>query len=319
MRQLTCLAGTEFFACRFNGDLSMKSYVFIDEGIFFGKKEHASQMKTLITEKNFRVEEKYQKAEHLPSFHNFIVASNTDKAVEINSGDERRFMPMRSTDLQYTQEHKSKLWALVTDDGSRELFYQYSINIDTRGFTIGQAPRTAFKNVMQTQQAPPAIKWLKHAIDSAPDIMGYVPTDAKDEDERVRIAQSIQDKKLFYLKSRDENMAFLNLVGEQFYEKVLALDLKKMSHHKTIVPARHVADCVQQFFKGQAYRNTNVEDTLAQLAGVGLSVDIVCKVVGRSKRCVVFPSIQSIHYLLFKGKWVTSPSMQSRDEEEEEA
>ncbi len=223
-------------------------------------------------------------------------------------------MPMRGTDLYYGSEHKSKLWALVTDDTSREVFYQHCLSLDTSKFRLGQAPFTKFKSVMQSKQAPPAIKWLKHAICSAPDIMAYVPADCKDEDERVAVLQAIQDKKLFYLKHRDATF-FQKLVGDQYNEQMLKSDIAKMSQYKTMVPARHVADCIQQYFKGQAYRSVNEDDSMSQLTALGLSTDKVGKVCGRSKRVVVFPSIESLHYLLCKGKW--EDSMVKQEEEDE--
>ncbi|KAL0019351.1 hypothetical protein WJX79_001213 [Trebouxia sp. C0005] len=77
---------------RFNSDLAHKSYVFVDEGVFMGNKEDAEKMKALITEERYRHEAKFAEPESNPSNHNFAIASNHRKAVEVPNSERRFFL-----------------------------------------------------------------------------------------------------------------------------------------------------------------------------------------------------------------------------------
>ena len=60
----------------------------------------AERMKTLITEDKARFEQKYQSPEVLPSFHNFCVLSNNEKADQVPN-EERRFFLLRALLILY--------------------------------------------------------------------------------------------------------------------------------------------------------------------------------------------------------------------------
>ncbi len=61
-----------------------------------GKKDEAELMKTLITEPSYRSEKKFCEPLNIKSYHNFVGASNSYKAVAITS-DDRRY---------WNQEHR---------------------------------------------------------------------------------------------------------------------------------------------------------------------------------------------------------------------
>lgn len=285
----------------------MKSYVLIDEGLFFKAHGDAEKLKTLITEDKFRSEEKYQSPVQLPSFHNFCVASNSQKAVEVPN-EERRFFLLQCTRIAYSKEHLDLLWASVKDDTVQRLFYLYCLGIDTSCIQKGQAPFTEFKQVLQSQQAPMAIKWIKHVILSDPDALNFqVPREINKPQERLNLAADLENG-LFSLKHRPtDSSAYSNLAGAAYDEMALQHDLINRGHFKTVVPQGHVADCILNHFRGQAYRQSNEDEVLADLARLGLSSTI--KRVpngGTSRRCIAFPSIQGIKFLLRRKNWLSA-------------
>lgn len=296
----------------------MKSYIFIDEGLFFGQHGQAETLKCLITEDTFRSEEKFQSAVVLPSFHNFVVASNTHKAVNIPN-EERRFFMLNCTRINYSKQHWEKLWSLVTDQDVRELFYLHCINLDVNCIQRGQAPFTAFKQVLQSEQAPMAIKWLKHVVLSDIDALNWqVPSEIKKPADRQQIAADL-DNGLFSLKSRPaDSSVYGQWLGPDYEEKALAFDLSASSRYKTLVPTKHVSECILEFFRGQAYRSSNEDDLIGDLAKLGLPRGVVKRVptTGTTRRCIAFPSIQGIKFLLRRKKWLTEADESGVTEDE---
>ena len=72
------------------------------------------------------------------------------------------------------------------------------------------------------------------------------------DSERCAIMKEIEEIGLFRLKHRSEagNEAFSNLVGQEWDPHALKRDLAKSSAVKTVVPVRHVTDCVMNYFQG---------------------------------------------------------------------
>jgi hypothetical protein len=132
----------------------------------------AERMKTLITEDKARFEQKYQSPEVLPSFHNFAVLNNNEKAVQVPN-EERRLFLLRASRILYStsassathKKHMAHLWNCVKDPTFQELFYQFLLGVDTSNIVKGQAPHTSFKQRIQAQQVPVAIKFLVDALD----------------------------------------------------------------------------------------------------------------------------------------------------------
>ena len=67
-------------------------------------------------------------------------------------------------DLHYGSEKLDSLWALVKDPFIQELFFHYLLRVDSNSLKEGRAPFTAFKQQIQSTQAPNANKWIKHLL-----------------------------------------------------------------------------------------------------------------------------------------------------------
>jgi len=100
--------------------------------------------------------------------------TNHEKAVEV-SNHERRFFMKECCGMHYPNEHLSELGALAKDDRVRQLFFQHLRTIDVSCLQKGQAPLTTYKRQAIADQAPAAIKWLKHVVSESPNNMTWVP------------------------------------------------------------------------------------------------------------------------------------------------
>ncbi len=151
-------------------------------------------------------------------------------------------------------------------------------------------------------QAPAAIKWLKHVVSESPDNMAWVPSSLNNEAERVRYADNID---MFTLKERHSaaTVSFSHLFGDDFEEAMLKDDLRSYSHVKAKIPKSYVVHCIQRHFQGQRYRQGNEDDYLSALKQLGLLAK-PADILSKSKYCVIFPSNQGIRHLLRKKQWL---------------
>ena len=262
-------------------------------------------MKTLITEDKARFEQKYQSPEVLPSFHNFVVLSNNNKAVQIGQS-ERRFFMLQAKRKNYDGKQWSRMWALVKDPSFHALFFQHLLAIDTSIIIKGQAPMTAFKTTIQSRQASPPIKFLKELLHE-PHLMQR-PMKNMSDDLRVALLDEFRSRGRFALKHRATlPPAFANLLdSEAWEESALKTDMLRNGPSEQI-PVNHVVQCILDHFTGQAYTRTSAEDIKEELEHIGITFSNVKVPVGTPcQRSFKFPSIEGLRYLLGKANFLTS-------------
>ena len=199
-----------------------------------------------------------------------MVLSNTKKAVEIPNSN-RRFFMLCCIYLHYSQEKLDSLWALVRDPSIQELFFHYLLGIDSSSVRKGRAPFTAFKQQIQSAQAPNAIKWIKHLLTDT-NALCSCPTEFQMESERYAIIREIEESGLCRIRHRPaaEHDAFNNLMSKEWEQHALQMDLAKTSAVKTVVPIRHVTDCIMNYLKGQSFRETTEDDIVDTFKSLGL-------------------------------------------------
>lgn len=267
----------------------------------------AERLKTLITEPTARFEAKYQSPLTLPSFHNFVVLSNNDKAVLVGQS-ERRFFMLQPQRKQYSKANWTDMWYQVKDPGFQELFFHHLLSIDTSIITKGQAPMTAFKKVIQSEQAPPTITYLKELLHD-PSMMQR-PMENMSDAFRMQLMDEFSTGR-FALKHREPlPAAFQNLVEQPSEEELLAKDLSNNSAVKTQVPQKHVRDCITQYFRGQAYVKINHADINSAFVRLGfknssMKLNDPTKQSNPPIKSFAFPSIEGLKYLLAREHWLT--------------
>lgn len=78
----------------FNAVLEQNYVVCMDEALFAGDRKKLERLKSLITEPTCRIEQKYQPARIIDSYHRFFAASNNEQFAHIEL-DDRRFLFLR--------------------------------------------------------------------------------------------------------------------------------------------------------------------------------------------------------------------------------
>ena len=126
----------------FNAALERNYIILMDEALFSGDKKSLEKLKSLITEPQCRIEQKYQPSRTIDSYHRFFAASNNEHFAKVDK-DDRRFLFLRVSDkyqgdLKYFEElHKeiasgTQLAAMVHD----------LLGLDLTTFNVRERPKT---------------------------------------------------------------------------------------------------------------------------------------------------------------------------------
>lgn len=270
----------------------------------------AERLKTLITEPTARFEAKYQSPLTLPSFHNFVVLSNNDKAVLVGQS-ERRFFMLQPKRKQYSKPQWTDMWYQVKDPAFQELFFQHLLSIDTSVIIKGQAPMTTFKQVIQSEQAPPTITFLKELLHD-PCLMQR-PMENMSDGFRMQLLDEFSTQKRFALKHREPlSEAFQNLLEPSSDEHLLNKDMDRSSAVKTQVPQKHVKDCISHYFKGESYIKIISSDINKEFLKLGFKRS--CMIMRDPTKggeevqykSWAFPSIEGLRFMLAQHHWMTA-------------
>ena len=272
--------------------------------LFVGNHAEAEQFKGLITEPSYRSEKKFCEPLNITSYHNFVGASNSHKAVAIST-DDRRYWMKTTVGMKYAEEHWTHLWSLVDNP---------STCVDLTGFPT-RAPMTSSKADAAAEQCPVAIKWLKTAILEQPNCAASVPAWVGD-DYAQRTAWE-DDKLKMTFKNRVHNSRPMRAFLEEGYEKMcLSDDLAKRSSVTCVLPLNHIAACVCARFKGQSLMKCNEDEMKRDFDKLELKTAPV-RLAGATRRGVIrFPSIEGCIYLLRKKGWMTAAELALEDEED---
>ena len=99
----------------FNAVLERNFIIFMDEAIFSHDKKALDRLKSLVTETTCRIEQKYQPARTIDSYHRFFAASNHDHFAHVEQ-DDRRFVFLRvSDDAKGNHQFLSQLSKSIED------------------------------------------------------------------------------------------------------------------------------------------------------------------------------------------------------------
>jgi len=137
----------------FNAALETKYVVLMDEAIFKGDKASTEHLKSMVTEEQIVVEDKYQPRRSIRSIHRFFAASNADHFSHVDR-DDRRFLFLRvSSAKQGDSEYFQRLVDAI-DGGAVGGFVASLMRANLAGFNVRQRPRT-------TEHAVQSFKSLK--------------------------------------------------------------------------------------------------------------------------------------------------------------
>jgi hypothetical protein len=128
---------------QFNAAMERNYVICMDEALFSGDRKAMDRLKSLITEPDITVEQKYEPRRTIRSFHRFFAASNHDHFGRIDV-DDRRFVFLRtSTDRQRDHDYFGQIYrALETESVLAALTYDL-LALDLTHFNVRDRPVTA--------------------------------------------------------------------------------------------------------------------------------------------------------------------------------
>ena len=138
---------------------------FLDECTFAGDKRQSSILKGLLSEEWRRWEGKYVNALTIQNFSNFIIASNYDRIVSVES-DDRRFLCLEVDSRWVTgaQTTESKVYfdALAAVNASHFAYFLY--NRDITDFNPRKAPSTEYQHFQKKLNLDSCMCWIEDTL-----------------------------------------------------------------------------------------------------------------------------------------------------------
>ena len=132
----------------FNAVLERHYVICMDEALFSGDKKALDRLKSLITEPTCRVEQKYQPARTIDSYHRFFAASNHDHFAHVEQ-DDRRFVFLRvSDDAKGNHQFFNQLAKAINDPLVVDALVHELMMLDISQFNVRLKPQTT-EQVMQ--------------------------------------------------------------------------------------------------------------------------------------------------------------------------
>jgi hypothetical protein len=126
---------------QFNAVLERHFVVCMDEALFSGDKKALDRLKSLVTEPTCRIEQKYQPARTIDSYHRFFAASNHDHFAHVEQ-DDRRFVFLRvSDDAKGNHQFFSQLSNAIDDPAVIDALVYELMNLDITQFNVRQKPQ----------------------------------------------------------------------------------------------------------------------------------------------------------------------------------
>ena len=127
---------------RFNAALERNYVVCMDEALFAGDKKSLNRLKSVITEPEVRIEQKYQPSRTIDSYQRFFAATNHEQFAHMEH-DDRRFLFLRVSDKhKQDTEYFGKLHKSLHDGKTVEALVYDLLNGSLSDFDVRSRPCT---------------------------------------------------------------------------------------------------------------------------------------------------------------------------------
>ena len=150
---------------RFRGDLFRSTVLMIDE-LYSSQKKSADRLKVIVTQREARSDEKYEKQVQVKTYYNLIVASNSEAPLYIEEGDRRWWVPQYIRH-RYSTEETSDFIAVEMvpwlENGGLQTLANHLENLakDTDIKMFATAPDTQSKrDIMTVDKRPEFVELL---------------------------------------------------------------------------------------------------------------------------------------------------------------
>ena len=126
----------------FNAALESKYIVTMDEAIFVGDRGSTERLKSMVTEEQIVVEDKYQPRRSIRSIHRFFAASNAEHFSQVDR-DDRRFLFLRVSSVKQGDfDYFENLVKAIDDEVVLSGFVDSLMRLNLTGFNVRQRPKT---------------------------------------------------------------------------------------------------------------------------------------------------------------------------------
>ena len=205
----------------YNGWLERKQFVLGDEITGTDSRQHADELKGLLTSDRVRVNEKYEREYDLPNCVNFYFTSNHPDAFFLDDAD-RRFLVLEAPYALLPQEFYEEYRVWLKSTGPAALFH-YLLRVDTRDF----APRA--------RALPTHAKEMM--VETGKSEVGRFVAMVRHDSERAQALYGVPaDVELF---TTSELRSFYDPRGEKrATEKAISLELQKQGAAKVLKGAQ---------------------------------------------------------------------------------
>lgn len=136
---------------QFNSVLENKKLLVLNEvrSLDSGRKVDNDKLKSLITDKRMKIEEKFAPRRTVDNVANFIMISNNRISINIDQHDRRYMVTETSSAKCGNTEYFEKLWALYDDHDFCENLFTYFMKMDLKGFNPRVIPHTVARETIQ--------------------------------------------------------------------------------------------------------------------------------------------------------------------------
>jgi hypothetical protein len=142
----------------FNASLERAFIVWLDEVIFAGNRSATDSLKSLVTEPVIHINEKFQPARQINSFHRFFGASNSDFYKATDHDDRRDFVLRVSDDHKDDHEYWNALYSEI-DNGGVEALVHILLKKDLSSFNVREKPSTDELMRQKLKSLTPVPRW----------------------------------------------------------------------------------------------------------------------------------------------------------------
>jgi len=142
----------------FNGSLERAYVVFLDEALFAGDRASSDALKSLVTESTISINEKYQPARQITSYHRFFSATNADWFKSTDRDDRRDFVLRVSEQRKGDHAYWCALNAEIERGGVEALAHDL-LALDLTDFNVRIKPNTRELTEQKLQSLEKFPRW----------------------------------------------------------------------------------------------------------------------------------------------------------------
>ena len=147
----------------FNATLERAYIVFLDEALFVGDRKASDRLKSLVTEPDILINEKFQPARQIKSFHRFIAATNADHFKNTERDDRRDFTLRVSESRKGDHQFWKDLYHEI-DNGGTEALVHDLLALDLSDFNVREKHNTKELLEQKLNSLGPIAHWWYESL-----------------------------------------------------------------------------------------------------------------------------------------------------------